>query len=116
MLNESSDDDEDLTQISEADKISVGNFVLVKFTVTKSDIYYAGKILSLKDPTSEDFEISFLRRKGHSNNFVFPDVKDIAIINKSDIVAILPFCVPQGTARVTNVHKFNVNFDGLNVR
>lgn len=115
-LNDSSDEEnywEDIKLISEGDTVTVGNFVLVKFFVSKLEIFYIGQILSLQD---EEYEVKFLRRRGGSNCFVFPNVDDISTIGRKDIAAVLPFSVSRGTARTTSVYKFNANFSSLNIR
>ncbi|KAJ8913070.1 hypothetical protein NQ315_006571 [Exocentrus adspersus] len=43
--------------INEQDNLTVGNFVLVKFLVAKSDIYYAGEILS---DENEEYVVKFI--------------------------------------------------------
>lgn len=116
LIDESSDDEimDEMNMISEQDTISPDDFVLVKFLVAKKmEIYYVGKVISLQD---KDYEVKFLRRKGDSNSFLFPDVDDIAIIERKDVVALLPFSASQGTSRTSNVYRFNLNFSGFNIR
>lgn len=116
LQDRSSDDDEDfedLRLISDSVNIDVGNFVLVKFLVPNKEIFYVGEITSLQE---EDYEIKFLRRKGSTNSFLFPTVEDISIVQKRDVVAVLPPSSSHGTARTSSVFKFNVNFSTLNIR
>lgn len=103
---------ENLKMLSEEDKISVGNFVLVKFIANKTEVYYVGKVISI----DKEYEVKFLRRKGKSDCFLFPDVDDISTVPLNDIVAILPHSTAQGTSRTSCVYKFNINFSSLNVR
>ncbi|KAG5867740.1 hypothetical protein JTB14_010150 [Gonioctena quinquepunctata] len=69
--------------------IKVEDFVLIKFERKKSVIYYVAHILSLD---GSNFTISYLRRKGSTSTFVFPNTEDEIshIAEISDIVPVLP--------------------------
>nr|CAI5839226.1 unnamed protein product [Callosobruchus analis] len=92
FLNDSSEEDEFMEEmkfLNKEDTVAVGNFVLVKFVVRsnsqKTDVYYAGEVLSAYD---EGYEVKFMRRKSRSHHFTFPDVDDISLVEKKDIVGI----------------------------
>ena len=90
------------------------NFVLVEFN-TASKKYYIGKITSPKD-IAGDFEISYLRRKEKTSQFVYPPVPDIATVAMKDIKVVLPEPRSIGkTKRQSSYLYFDVNFDLINV-
>lgn len=85
-------DDNDLTifeELSNKDP-KEGDYVLVKFKIKKSEVYYVAKILREKDEEN-DVEVSYLRRfKKSSNIFCLPGVPDLASVSVKDIKGILP--------------------------
>lgn len=115
--NDTSSEDEssgeDITYISEEHPISLDSFVLIKFISKSSKIYYIGKVIAIEN---NEFEVQFLRRKGVSNRFIFPNIVDCSVIERKDIVAILKCNNQKGTARTCSVYQFNFNFCGINVR
>lgn len=96
-LRESCDSPLDVVEESEDDyevpldpeNVKDGAFVLVKFEKKKSVQHFIGQIVKHFNVT--EVMISFLRKKpGSSMNFVFPNVKDEASVDLSDIVLVLP--------------------------
>lgn len=87
--------------------------MLVSFKSHKSDVHYMGKVMSIRN---NEYEIKYLRRRGNSNYFVFPDIDDWSLVNKEDIVAIVPCFDEKRTLRTSSVFKFNFNFDSIKVR
>ena len=95
-------------------ELKLDNFVLVEFN-TASKKYYIGKITSPKD-IAGDFEISYLRRKEKTSQFVYPPVPDIATVAMKDIKVVLPEPRSIGkTKRQSSYLYFDVNFDLINV-
>ncbi|KAG5869166.1 hypothetical protein JTB14_000289 [Gonioctena quinquepunctata] len=66
--------DEEVAEIL-PEMINVEDFVLIKFERKNSVIYYVAHILSLD---GSNFTISYLRRKGSTSTFVFPNTEDVA--------------------------------------
>ena len=92
----------------------LGDFVLVEFD-TAPKKYYIGILISAKDLTG-DFEISYLRRKEKTSQFVYPQVPDIASVAIKDIKVVLPEPRSSGkTKRQSSYLYFDVNFDLINV-
>lgn len=88
------------------------DFVLVRFQANKKNFYYIGTILRIE--TSEA-EIKFLRSHKVIDKFIFPNVDDISIVNKRDIVLVLPKPTLAGTKRHQSYFHFEVNFSSLEV-
>ncbi|KAF5269505.1 hypothetical protein FQA39_LY08694 [Lamprigera yunnana] len=77
VLDESTEEEgfwEEMKQIGEEDSINVGSFVLVKFLVAKSEIYYVEKIISFH---GEEYEVKFFEKEKQSNCFLFPRVDEV---------------------------------------
>ena len=92
----------------------LGDFVLVEFD-TAPKKYHIGILISAKDLTG-DFEISYLRRKEKTSQFVYPQVPDIASVAIKDIKVVLPEPRSSGkTKRQRSYLYFDVNFDLMNV-
>lgn len=110
-LNFDKEDDFDFDN----NNVTVGDFVLCKFLGKKQIIHYAARVNTL---FTDEVEVSFLRRKGTSSKFIFPNEEDSSNIPKSDIVLKLPS--PKcfgGTQRTTSIFSFEINFDTFkNVR
>ncbi|KAK9869983.1 hypothetical protein WA026_006080 [Henosepilachna vigintioctopunctata] len=91
-----------------------GVYVLVKFKKKTSVIYYVGKVI--KHYSITEMQVSFLRKKpGSSMKFVFPDVKDEASVDLSDIVLILPDPTSAKTARTASILSFKKDLSFYNV-
>lgn len=110
--SKSSDDLEEFEPIS-SDEFEVGKFVLVQFTGKTAVIHYIGCIQKIH-PSS--LLIKFLRRKGNSHSFVYPDVEDMSDVDFADVVAKLDAPAQAGTARSSSIYTFNYNFSTLTVK
>lgn len=69
----------------DANKINVGDFLLVKFCTKTNVVHYVGRVEKELD---DGYEINFLRKRG--SGFIFPNVPDIATIQQQDVVLKLP--------------------------
>ncbi|KAF5296171.1 hypothetical protein FQA39_LY12625 [Lamprigera yunnana] len=92
------------------------DFVLVQFKA-KNNVFYVGKVLKLEKDTN-DIKVNFLRKcvkfEGH---FIFLPKPDIATVPVEDINFILPPRSLLGkTKRLQSYHKFEINFNHLNIR
>lgn len=104
------DDFDGIEHLLDDQKISVGDYLLVKFTTKKRVVHYVGKVEEFFD--DHDYQMTFLRK--NRNGFHFPNIADCSTISRSDIVSKLPKPVPQaGTSRTAAHLKFNVNFSGF---
>lgn len=89
------------------DQVEVNSFILVKYVKKKMARYFIGKVEKI---VMSDYTVNFLRRKGDAT-YLFPENKDVDIIQKNDIVAHLPEPTPLGnTSRTQGLLQFNVNF------
>ncbi|KAI4468033.1 homeobox-like domain superfamily [Holotrichia oblita] len=105
---------EELRPILQHDVIQIGHFVIVKFLVDKKEIFFVAQVLTILD---KEYSVKFLRRRGKSNNFAFPAVDDISVVNREDVVFILNYVSKQqGTARSCSYYTFNFNFKDMNMR
>lgn len=96
------------------DNLKVGDFILTRFKANKKEIYYVGQI---KATNEHCCEVSFLRMSEKvKNKFIFPSVKDVAEVNKTDIAFKLPEPRVGGTKRQQGLLQFDVNFGDLNIR
>ena len=113
--NSSDDISDECNDIEEFDdeNLDKGDFVLVRFPLKTKMIHYIGQILSINNET---LEVKFLRRKGLSNTFKFPDVEDISNVDKDDILSKLSTPLTSGTARTALCFKFPYNFSNLTVK
>lgn len=66
----------------------IENYVLVQFPTKSSVIYYVGRIEEI--PEDDECKINFLRKKFATNKFSNPDIPDISVVNRMDIIDILP--------------------------
>ena len=110
--SDSGDDLEDFEPIT-SDEFKVGMFVLIQFPGKAAVIHYIGCIQKIH-PTS--LLIKFLRRKGNSHNFVYPDVEDVSEVDFADVLAKLEAPSQTGTARCASIFTFNYNFSSLTVK
>ncbi|KAK5648004.1 hypothetical protein RI129_002896 [Pyrocoelia pectoralis] len=107
-LNDNSDDDisDELEIIKDFDddKLKNEDFVLVRFPVKHTMIHFVGQILSsVSDAT---YRVKFLRRKGLSTTFYFPNIEDITSVDSDDILAKLTTPLRSGTARTSSYFQF----------
>lgn len=98
--------------VDENFSINVNDFVFTKFATKTTIVYYIGQVVE----TTPEFKIKFLRRKGNTYIFAFPNVDDFSIVEKEDILLVLPPPTGSGTARTASLLKFKFNFKGWNVR
>lgn len=106
-----SDEFKNIEELNE-EKLSEGDFVLVRFGVRNTIIHFVGQILGIKDNNTR---IKFLRRKGLSTTFYFPDIDDIIEVNNKDIISKIIASSNTGTARTAAYFHFCYNFATLTV-
>lgn len=97
-------------------KVSIGNYVLVKFATKRDIVYYVGLVVK---KTDEDYvHISFMQKKLTGNQFTFPEAVDESPIDVKDIVMVLPDPnVSSGNSRMTLSNmSFNISFANFNIR
>lgn len=113
MLLNDSDDSESFSEIEELDREpAVNDYVVVRFS---NQVHYVAQISTNKDSTG-DYKVSFLRKREKTNGFSFPDVPDVAMVNLSDIIMLLPAPIRMPTKRLSRYLCFSVNFDNINIR
>lgn len=78
--------------------------------------HFVGKIISkYEEVQGNDFLVSFLKLKP-TGTFVFPNIKDEASVNISDIVLKLPNpIVKKGTNRTASLFNFKMNLSPYNI-
>ena len=90
LRSESSVDENAILELTDDQKLMVGNFVLVQFSTKSTIVYFVGKIEEVLE-AAEGFKIKYMRKKFNKNMFYYPaDVEDISEVNRSDIIAVLP--------------------------
>lgn len=112
------DDSGDLTMeefplLESGELVTQRDFVIVKFPTKSTLVYYIGQVLSV---SGTNIKVNFLRRKNNSNTFVFPPIEDTSVVERDDILSILPRATNAGTARTANLYTFNFNLKGWNIR
>ncbi|KAL3269638.1 hypothetical protein HHI36_008701 [Cryptolaemus montrouzieri] len=70
------------------------------------DMHLIGQILSKNSDLV--LQIEFVRRRGLSNSFPFPDVDDINDIYSNDVVGEMNKCIPVNSDRVRNSFTFSI--------
>lgn len=97
------------------ENINEGDFLVIKFEKKKSVVHYVGKVLAKHD--SLEYHISYLRKKPGSWTFIFPDVKDEASVNFSDVCLKLPMPnVTAGTNRTASLCRFPITLASYNIQ
>lgn len=82
------------------------DFVLVKFfTESKSQVHYIGQILAILD---HQYNIKFLRRRGMSNIFSYPNIDDIQDVGVENITGKVKETISSGSKRMRNCFAFNI--------
>lgn len=107
-LTENFDEEEDDDR-----PLEVSSFVLVRFATTKTIKYFVGQIKEVLP--DEEYKVSFLR-KYREKKFVFPNVDDVSVIQRADIVLHLP--EPKntgGTLRTARCFFFDIDLDPYNI-
>lgn len=113
MVLNDSDDSESFSEKENLDREpTVNDYVVVRFS---NQVHYVAQILTNKD-TAGDYQVSFLRKREKVNGFTFPDVPDVAMVNLSDIIMLLPAPIRMQTKRLSRYLCFSVNFDNINIR
>lgn len=93
----------------EANKINVGDFLLVKFCTKTNLVHYVGRVEKELD---DGYEIHFLRKRG--SGFIFPNVPDIATIQQQDVVLKLPSPFKSvASGRLFSVMYFDVDLSNF---
>lgn len=94
-----SESDDEYVEMAEAEDdeqdVEEGRFVLVEFSSRKAKIAYVGKVLSKEDG---EVRVEFYRNKG-GETFAKPDNPDIAMVNETSVVKVLP--MPTATTGTT---------------
>lgn len=93
--------------------LQINDFVLVKFTTKKTEKYFVGTIQEIID--SDEFKIKFLRRKGTTWKFYFPQDEDVSDVIRDDIIVKLPPPSSRGTERMKSLLTFKKNLQFYNV-
>lgn len=104
------DEGENNVEIAPNDTLKHKDFVLVQFSTqnNKRALAFIGQI---EDMLGSGFTVRFLKRKGTSYKFYFPEREDISFVSISDIIVKLP--PPKdvgGTSRTASMISFNFNF------
>lgn len=94
------------------EKLSIDDFVIVKFCTKKTIVHYVAQIIEKRDT---ELRVQFLRKKGLK--FHFPITTDISDIESEDVVRKLhsPSNV-KGTERTSSLMSFNINHSQYNFR
>lgn len=71
---------------------NANDYVIVKFCTKKFTKHYIGVVQSTKlDDYPNDYLIKFLKKKtDDTNKFFFPDRDDVSLVDKTNIVTVLP--------------------------
>ncbi|KAF5278025.1 hypothetical protein FQR65_LT15826 [Abscondita terminalis] len=87
--------DEELLGLCDDDQLNVGDYIVVKFPTKRTVIHFVGQITTIYNDT--EMEVNFLRKKKTENGtFVFPDVQDISLVLRGDVVFKLPKPIAAG--------------------
>lgn len=87
----------------------VNDYVLVSFRSKKTVRHYVGQVIEI-DTGTEECRINFMRRKGLSYHFIYPDVTDESYVPIMDTIKLPPPCFVGGTVRSERKLSFSVNF------
>lgn len=114
-----SDDDQDWYEEGEQDinlnisEVKEHSFILVKYVAKKVAKHFVGQIEKIE---GINFYVSFMKRKGSGNTFIFPGRVDLDIVSKADVIAHLPDPQKSGsTARAQEHYVFCVDLSTYNV-
>lgn len=93
--------------------LTENDFVLVEFSTKKTKLHYVG-LIEKKHMDTGSYIVKFMRRRGDTWKFNFPEKEDIFEIEEKDIKMKLPQpTMSGGTARAANVYTFPVNFSTI---
>jgi hypothetical protein len=81
------DEDNLPDELLDDETVSVGDFVLVRFSTKKKVLYFVGHVQELLD--CDEYLVKFLRRR-KNYGFCYPAVDDISSIPRKEIIAKLP--------------------------
>lgn len=109
LRSESSLENNSILELTDDQKIEIGNFVLVQFPTKTTIVYYIGRVL--EEVGFREFKIKFLRRKFNKYKFFYPEVDDIPEVNQEDIIAIMPDPV-----LINKYLEFDVNLHNYNIK
>ncbi|CAH1101673.1 unnamed protein product [Psylliodes chrysocephalus] len=91
--------------------IEIGDFLLVKYCMKKTQKYYVGEV---EEIVKGKYLTSFLRKK--ENGFTFPQVTDKDLIELEQVELKLPKPrTSETTARSSSIKQFQVDFGAYNV-
>lgn len=86
------------------------DFVFVKFEGKKSKLHNVGRVEEIE--RDGDLVVNFLRRKGASREFTFPEVEDISSVPVTDVVLKMPPSMQSGgTLRTKSLYSFGFRFE-----
>lgn len=115
-IRSSSDDDfcSNIEDHFDCTNILIKSFVLVKFSTKKCVKYFVGQVEKI-DITYKEYSINFLRKVG--TKFVFPTVRDEAIVSAEDITIILPPPLENTgkPSRLQTAYRFAMDLTSYNV-
>ncbi|KAF5270467.1 hypothetical protein FQA39_LY08345 [Lamprigera yunnana] len=116
LLDFKTDEDYDTNIDVTPENIKDNCFILVKFLMKTSIVYYMEKVLRHYSPT--ELKVSYLCKNPGCWSFVFPDVEDIHTLCISDIAKILPDPQPWShcTTRRSSLFTFEINLNNFNVQ
>lgn len=86
--------DEELPALCDDAELNIGDFIVVKFLTKKIVVHFVGQILKIYN--DREVEAKFLRKKKSENMFVFPNVEDISLVVREDVVYKLPKPIAAG--------------------
>lgn len=89
-----------------------GDYILVRFP---NDVFYVAKVLTHQD-NDGDYDVSYLRKSNKVKGFIMPNIPDLATVNISDIMMLLPTPLQMRTKRLSGYIQFPVTFGLLDVR
>lgn len=100
-----------------SNEIKENDYVVVKYATKKSILYYIGLVeVVSKGDQGGDFHVNFLRRRGNTYTFHFPEKPDKSDVMFNDIVLRLPPpTVIGGTERAVYNLKFSVDLTKYNL-
>lgn len=96
---EDDEEEEDLT-------VKPNDYIIIRFTQKKTERHYVGLVTEYED---DELTVKFMRKTG-LDKFVFPEVDDVATIDRRQVVKILS----QPVVNHRHVYIFNENLAEYN--
>ena len=98
-------------EMFDPDKVQLNYFILIFFArnfIVSKPVHYIGHIGKIED---EEVNVSFLKRKDKSWNFILPEIDDVTTVDLNDIVLRLrsPTKGPGTSTRSCTILKFCVD-------